>query len=332
MQHLPRPDEDTNPTRILVVDDEVFVREALELYLVSEGFRVFPAEDGKAALEILEAEPFDLAILDILMPRMNGIALLREMRKRYPDIEVIMASGCSTIESAIECIQLGAYDYVAKPILNFDEGLLKIIHRALERRRLLTANRKLALDLVESHRELQSKHQQLARLLKELKVLENTSRELSSGEGLHSALKTAASTLSHLGIPQAGLLLWGDPQWRAHASPHFSPIPGSAAEFPANSELLSTGFLCGDAVEISLQDHLDLLPLLRASGGSMEETSKATLLPLRTKGQLHGVLIPFHPTAKAPGEALSCVLKLVAALLANPVAYARMSQDQVNVD
>ena len=68
------------------------------------------------------------AILDIVMPGMNGIDVLREIKKSHPTIEVIMASGCGTLQTAVEAMRLGAYDYVSKPILNFDEDLLKVVN------------------------------------------------------------------------------------------------------------------------------------------------------------------------------------------------------------
>ncbi|MGD9875271.1 response regulator [Desulfococcus sp.] len=105
------------PTRILVVDDEKDFVEMLSLRLEETGEKVTVAYDGQECLDILaqKSKEIDVVILDIRMPGMDGIDVLREIKKRFPLIEVIMLTGHGTTESAVEGMKLGAFDYLLKP-------------------------------------------------------------------------------------------------------------------------------------------------------------------------------------------------------------------------
>ena len=113
------------PTRILLVDDEVDFVEMLSLRLNEVGEKVTPAYSGREALEILGQKVVDVVILDIRMPEMDGIETLREIKKRFPLVEVMMLTGHGTTETAVEGMKLGAFDYLMKPA-DFDELLLKL--------------------------------------------------------------------------------------------------------------------------------------------------------------------------------------------------------------
>ncbi len=101
--------------RILVVDDETAVRQGIALALTKEGLEVTMAADAAGALETLDRQPFAVALLDIRLPDMDGLELLRVLRQEYPDLEVVMITGYPTIQGAVECIKLGALDYLVKP-------------------------------------------------------------------------------------------------------------------------------------------------------------------------------------------------------------------------
>ncbi|MCK4389362.1 MAG: response regulator [Desulfobacterales bacterium] len=103
------------PTRILVVDDEKDFVQMLSLRLKEEGEKPTPAYSGKECLETLKNEEIDVVILDIKMPGMDGIETLREVKRRFPLVEVIMLTGHGTIETAVEGMKLGASDYLLKP-------------------------------------------------------------------------------------------------------------------------------------------------------------------------------------------------------------------------
>jgi len=124
--------------RILIVDDEASLRDALARILTAEGYEVRQAGEGKEALGILGASPFDFILCDLRMPVMGGIDLLREITARAIPGTVIMMSAFGTVETAIEAMKLGAYDYVSKPFMS-DEILLTL-RKAAERERLRTEN------------------------------------------------------------------------------------------------------------------------------------------------------------------------------------------------
>ncbi|MGD8659893.1 MAG: response regulator [Desulfobacterales bacterium] len=103
------------PTRVLLVDDEKDFVEMLGLRLEEAGEIVTPAHNGQECLTILEKKEIDVVILDILMPGMDGITTLKEIKKRFPLVEVIMLTGHGTTESAVQGMKLGAFDYLLKP-------------------------------------------------------------------------------------------------------------------------------------------------------------------------------------------------------------------------
>ena len=102
--------------RILVVDDEESLRLSLKFKLKSAGFDVEVAVDGEDALEKLKARPVDAVLLDINMPRMSGIETLTLIRQQYPQTEAIMLTGFADFSTAIECLKIGAKDYLVKPV------------------------------------------------------------------------------------------------------------------------------------------------------------------------------------------------------------------------
>jgi len=103
------------PTNVLIVDDEKDFVEMFGLRLEEGGERVYRAYSGKEGLDLLEKENIDVVVLDIKMPGMDGIETLQEIKKRRPIVEVIMLTGHGTIETAVEGMKLGAYDYLLKP-------------------------------------------------------------------------------------------------------------------------------------------------------------------------------------------------------------------------
>jgi DNA-binding NtrC family response regulator len=103
------------PMHILLVDDEKDFVEMLALRLEAAGDKVTPAYDGKTCLERLENNAIDVVILDIKMPGMDGIQTLREIKNKYPLVEVILLTGHGSTETAVQGMKLGAFDYLLKP-------------------------------------------------------------------------------------------------------------------------------------------------------------------------------------------------------------------------
>jgi two-component system, NtrC family, response regulator HydG len=127
--------------RVLVVDDEPGIRSGLKQLLEGKGFAVDVAEDGQAALDHIADRPPDVVVSDLDMPRMNGIALLKELRERDTGLPVIVATSAVDVQSAVGAMRAGAADYITKPV-ELDELVLSI-ERALETRNLLVENENL---------------------------------------------------------------------------------------------------------------------------------------------------------------------------------------------
>ena len=133
--------------RILIADDEDSLRWVLEKGLKQAGYRVVAVKDGEAALQEAGSEPFDLILLDIRMPGIDGLTLLGKIREARPDAQVVIMTAHGTMETAIQAMQRGAYDYLAKPF-DMDE-LLLLAERALLVKRLTQEVRHLKTGLQE---------------------------------------------------------------------------------------------------------------------------------------------------------------------------------------
>lgn len=191
--------------RILVVDDEESLRLSLKFKLKSAGFDVDTATDGEEALEKLKAKPADVVLLDINMPRMSGIEALTIIRQTYPQTEAIMLTGFADFSTAIECLKIGAKDYLVKPV---DTTELVTRLRSLVRSR--TAERALhevhqeyldflSEELVDPLRKIESMLEQVWKLPgdaeKERKKLLTSARDLIGKVGLK--LELVADVAKH---------------------------------------------------------------------------------------------------------------------------------------
>jgi DNA-binding NtrC family response regulator len=123
---------------ILVVDDEESMRDSCQQALSREGNTVEVAEDGATGLAMLRKKPFDLVILDLKMPGLSGMEVLQRIREEAPEIVVIVITGYATVESAVEAMKQGAYDFIPKPFI--PESLRMIVKRGLEKRKLTIEN------------------------------------------------------------------------------------------------------------------------------------------------------------------------------------------------
>ena len=132
-------------TRVLVVDDEEGIRSFISEALTSEGHAVTEAGDGQEALRLLAAHTFHLMITDLRMPRLDGMALLRRVRAERPEMEVIVLTAHGSVETAVEAMKLGAFDYLRKPISGPAE-LRLLVARALERQSLVATRDRAARD------------------------------------------------------------------------------------------------------------------------------------------------------------------------------------------
>jgi PAS domain S-box-containing protein len=119
---------------ILVVDDEKGIREGCRRILTGDGFAVDVAANGKEGLEMLSIRPYDLMLVDLMMPGMGGLEMMEQVRQIDPEIIMIVITGFATIETAVDAMKRGAYDYIPKPFT--PDQLLAFVNRGLEKRRL----------------------------------------------------------------------------------------------------------------------------------------------------------------------------------------------------
>jgi|Deesub1362A_J573_1020465.scaffolds.fasta_scaffold00670_12 DNA-binding NtrC family response regulator len=127
--------------RILVIDDEQIALRNLEHIMKREGYEVIGTQSGVNALRLLENRMFDVVLTDLRMEKVDGMQILKRCKELYPDTEVIMITGYATLQSAIEAMKKGAYDYIAKPF-KLDE-VRKVVREAVEKVRLKNENRRL---------------------------------------------------------------------------------------------------------------------------------------------------------------------------------------------
>jgi DNA-binding NtrC family response regulator len=127
-----------NDTRILIVDDETIVRESLGSWFREEGYSVDVAASAKEALEKLTITGWDIFLLDIRMPGMDGLELQRKIKESHPESTIIIMTAYASVETAVEAMKQGAYDYIVKP---FDpDDLEHLVRNALERKQLVSEN------------------------------------------------------------------------------------------------------------------------------------------------------------------------------------------------
>jgi UDP-3-O-[3-hydroxymyristoyl] N-acetylglucosamine deacetylase len=189
---------------ILVVDDEERIRESIREILTDEGYRVIEASDGSRALALIAKERPRLVLLDIWMPKVDGIELLKEIKKQAPQVNVVMVSGHGNIHTAVAATKLGAFDFIEKP-LSLD-GLLLTIRRALgdsasvdEKRKGSKAAKKKGRSPRATVSSSGSANGLRQKTLKKSVVI--------SGQGLHSGIKTGL--ILHPLPPDSGILFSG---------------------------------------------------------------------------------------------------------------------------
>jgi UDP-3-O-[3-hydroxymyristoyl] N-acetylglucosamine deacetylase len=190
---------------ILVVDDEDKVRESVKEVLTDEGYRVLDTADATCVLEMIEAERPGLVLLDIWMPKIDGIGLLKEIKSKKPSTNVVMISGHGNIHTAVTATKFGAFDFIEKPVSL--DGLLHTVQRALGE-----------LPVPQSLSEIGQRHgvedtdsvSTAPRIVTSAEpIRQKTLRKsvVSSGQGLHSGIKTGL--ILHPLPPNSGILFEG---------------------------------------------------------------------------------------------------------------------------
>ncbi len=180
---------------ILVIDDEKVNLDLISILLRNRGFRALVASSALEGLSIIEAEKPDLAIVDYMMPGMDGFSALKEIRRRFPDTYVIMFTGKGSEEIAVELMKAGASDYILKPFVNKD--LIDRVQKVLQIRRVELKNRELLGEREKLLREIESWNRELeARVHEKTLELKKAQAEIIQSEKL-SALGFFSAGMAH---------------------------------------------------------------------------------------------------------------------------------------
>ena len=133
-----------NSMRVLIVDDDDALRAALVEFLQLRGMKVKACRDGQEALDLIhqEKEPYDAVLTDLIMPSVDGLEVLRAVKSRFAGTEVVIITGYASLETAIDAMRQGAFDYITKPFKLVEIDL--IVSKISERRNLIEENRKLS--------------------------------------------------------------------------------------------------------------------------------------------------------------------------------------------
>lgn len=132
--------EENTQFKILTIDDELYIRKSIRTYLEDYGFNVVEAENGEQGLEVFDSEHPDLVVLDLRMPQMDGLQVLKNIREKDPETPLVVASGTGNIAAVVEALHLGARDYILKPIEDMSV-LYHSIHKCLKESQMRRENR-----------------------------------------------------------------------------------------------------------------------------------------------------------------------------------------------
>ena len=176
------------PKTILIVDDEDGVRESVREVLSDEGYRVIDTADGTQVLELIREEKPELVLLDIWMPQVDGIGLLKEIKTQEPDIHVVMVSGHGNIHTAVTATKFGAFDFIEKPVTL--DGLLLTVQRALGEMPGPAPTARAGNGAKKRRPALPSAASEKARPEPAIKQKTLQRSVVLSGQGLHSGVKT----------------------------------------------------------------------------------------------------------------------------------------------
>lgn len=275
-----------NAIRILIVDDETIVRESLGSWFREEGFTVDIAQSGKEALERLTGGTWDIYLLDIKMPGMDGLELQRKIKEINPDATIIIMTAYASVETAVEAMKQGAYDYITKP---FDpENLQLMVRNAVERKQLVTENVQLKqnIDEISRFHEIVGSSPAILRVLEQVQMVSQSDTNVlirgASGTG-----KELLARAIHAGSPRrympivvvnCGALSEGvlESELFGHEKGAFT---GAHYRRKGKLEMADGGSLFLDEIgDISLKTQVDLLRVLEER--KISRVGGNTLIPV----------------------------------------------------
>lgn len=209
---------------ILVVDDEKVIRDLTEMVLTARGYEVFTASSGSQALAAVEQSPPALILLDYMMPNMDGMQTLRELRKLSHDSYVVMFTGKGSEDLAVEVMKAGAFDYIRKPFNNQDlvdriESVLRLRRIELRNRDLLEEREKLLAEIADWNRELEQRVELKTRKLEEAQA------EIIQAEKLGALGHLAAGLAHEIRNPLNSISLFSQVLSQAQMDDEFNEYP-----------------------------------------------------------------------------------------------------------
>lgn len=255
---------------MLIVDDETIVRESLGSWFREDGFQVEVAQSGREALEKLTKRKWDIYLIDIKMPGMDGLELQRKIKEITPDASVIIMTAYASVDTAVEAMKQGAYDYIVKP---FDpDNLQLLVRNALERKRLVSENVQLRekIDEMSRFHELVGSSPAMMRVLEQVQLVSQSDTNVlirgASGTGkeliaraIHaaSARRYMAIVVVNCGALSEGVL---ESELFGHEKGAFT---GASYRRKGKFEMADGGTLFLDEIgDISLKTQVDLLRVL----------------------------------------------------------------------
>lgn len=186
---------DGDAVSILIVDDDISVAEVLRDQVAQENVVVEVCSDGAEATDTMNKQNFDLVITDLMMPKIGGLGVLRHAKVINPDVIVIIITGYASLETAIESIRDGAYDYIRKPFKL--QELEIVVNNAIDKIRLIRENRKLL-------KELDDVYRQLMVIKREQAATARNSRQTDKNEGDNLAFYPPNVPIPHY-MPRSGV-------------------------------------------------------------------------------------------------------------------------------
>jgi two-component system response regulator HydG len=260
----------SNEIRMLIVDDEPVVRESLGNWFEEEGYVVDIAESGKQTLEKLTRQKWDLFLIDIKMPGMDGLELQKKIKEIHPDSTIIIMTAYASVETAVEAMKQGAFDYIIKP---FDpDSLERLIQKAVERKRLVSENQQLRKSIDEMGRfnEIVGKSSAIRKVLEQVAVVAESDTTVlirgASGTGKELIARAIHSRSTRRYMPivvvNCGALAEGvlESELFGHERGAFT---GAQYRKKGRFEMADGGTLFLDEIgDISLRTQVDLLRVL----------------------------------------------------------------------
>ena len=253
----------TTKAKILVIDDETIVHESCNRILTEEGYTIDSAYTGQEGFSKIEQESYDLVITDLKMPGISGMEALKKIKDDNPDIGIIMITGYSTAETAVEAMKLGAFDYLPKPFT--PDELITVVSKAFEKKKVLNETK-----------HLESAYQDATKAI---------SSSLNLNEVLNLIVK---SVVNLLGVKGCGVNLLDDTRKRLETRVAFGLSDNYLAKGPIDADKSITEAIDGKTVFIKdvASDNRVQYPDEAQKEGIVSILST----PLKAKDQIIGVL------------------------------------------